>query len=136
MAGFESAKQPPPNPAGKWRVTSCTTVASGEVATIDGGIDYYLADTSSGPALYEFMSGGGSGSKMANHFEADDGTHFVLYVRTSHGYEFVIPKNRSEPGERLVYLAGSFKAYRDADDAPMKLRGTAQVRCEMVPAST
>lgn len=42
---------------------------------------------------------------MPNHFASDDGSHFVLYVRASHGYEFVIPRDLSLPGERLVYLA-------------------------------
>lgn len=134
MSGFESVKAPPANPTATYRVKSCTTVDSGEKTPVD--LRYYLADEADGPVLYEFASAGGTGSKITNHFTDAEGTHFVLYVRTSHGYEMVVPQDNARPGERRVFLAGTFKAYRDQEGGPMKLRGTPQIRCPMEPEAS
>jgi hypothetical protein len=131
MSGFEGAKVPPANPTATYRVTSCKDVATGEETRVN--LRYYLASDARGPSLYEFDAAGGDGSRIWNHFVDAEGTHFVLYVRTSHGYEMLVPADKSLPGERRVFLAGTFRAYSDYEGGPMKLRGTPRIRCSMEP---
>lgn len=126
MSGSEPAKTPPANPKATFVVKSCTLITDGSTVNIPGGITYYLDEDSAGTSLYEFDSAG-RGAKFTNNFSDSEGLHFINYVKTSHGYEIIVPQSAGQQGKRLVYIKGSFKAYDDA--GIMKFRGAPGYDC-------
>ena len=50
-----------------------------------------------------------SGVLFQTRWEDEVGDHFAGWVNTSHGYEFVVPKDRTKQAERYVYPAGFYR---------------------------
>ena len=75
--------------------------------TVPPGITYHLIKADKGEAIFE-RSPDGSGALFETHWSDNDGDHFAGWVATSHGYEFVIPKDRKKPAKKYVYPAGNY----------------------------
>ncbi|MCK5310635.1 MAG: hypothetical protein KAJ62_00900 [Desulfobacteraceae bacterium] len=69
--------------------------------------DYLLIETDNGEAMFE-KSEDGSGVLFLTRWSDDKGDHFAGWVATSHGYEFVIPKDRTKEGQKYFYMKGTF----------------------------
>ena len=75
--------------------------------TVPPNIVYQLVETDRGEAIFE-KSPDGSGTLFLLHWKDDDGDHFGDWVATSHGYEFVVPFNRSKNAKKYFYSASTF----------------------------
>ena len=75
--------------------------------TVPAGVNYLLVRTEEGEAIFE-RSLNGSGALFLNHWEDEDGDHFAGWVSKRHGYEFVVPKDRTQPAKKFVYPAGYY----------------------------
>ncbi len=76
--------------------------------TVPPGITYHLVKTDKGEAIFE-RSPDGSGALFETHWTDSDGDHFAGWVATSHGYEFVVPKDRKKSANKYVYPAGYYE---------------------------
>jgi hypothetical protein len=81
--------------------------------TVPNGTTYHLVRTPRGLAMFEKESRGG-GALFENHWTAPDGDHFVAWIylpnggSSRHGYEFIVPNNRSKEALRYVYPWGTY----------------------------
>ena len=75
--------------------------------TVPVGVKYFLVGTEDGEAIFE-RSLDGSGALFLNHWEDEEGDHFAGWVSKRHGYEFVVPKDRTQPAKKFVYPAGYY----------------------------
>jgi hypothetical protein len=129
MKGSSPAKGAPPSPVGTFKITKCTTTSGEEIAGPQA--TYYLAaGKKGGLALYE-IDATGDGAEISNHWQDEQGHHFVTYVANSHGWHYVIPDEPGKPGKRLVHPAGSYTVQNVA--GTMRLMGEPAASCEMVP---
>lgn len=71
------------------------------------GTTYLLVLTERGEAMFE-RSPDGSGALFETRWTDDQGDHFAGWVATSHGYEFVVPRDRGKPAKRYVYPKGYY----------------------------
>lgn len=76
--------------------------------TVPQGVEYMLIETENGPAIFE-RSPDGSGVLFLTRWQDEKGDHFAGWVARSHGYEFVIPRDRTGKGEKYVYPAGYYE---------------------------
>jgi hypothetical protein len=76
--------------------------------TVPQGVEYMLVETEKGPAVFE-RSGDGSGALFLTRWQDNEGDHFAGWVATSHGYEFVIPTDRTKKGKKYVYPKGMYE---------------------------
>jgi hypothetical protein len=75
--------------------------------TVPAGVRYQLVQTEKGTAILE-RSPDGSGMLFQTVWRDDRGEHFAGWVSTSHGYEFLVPLDRTQPATKYVYPAGSY----------------------------
>lgn len=81
--------------------------------TIPEGITYQLVRTENGLAVFE-KSPDGSGALYETHWKDSDGDHFAAWVylpgggSSRHGYEFVVPSDRTKEALRYVYPWGTY----------------------------
>ena len=75
--------------------------------TVPPGAGYLLVQTEKGPAVWE-RSPDGSGTLFQTYWRDEQGEHFAGWVKTSHGYEFVVPLDRSKPAKKYVYPKGFY----------------------------
>ena len=75
--------------------------------SVPPGVTYLLVRTEKGEAMFE-RSADGSGSLFETSWTDDKGDHFAGWVATSHGYEYVVPKDRKQPAKRYVYPKGFY----------------------------
>jgi len=72
------------------------------------GVQYSLVTGEDGqPALFE-RSADGSGALIHNRWTENGEDHFFCWVGSSHGYEYVIPLDRTKPGRKYLYPFGYF----------------------------
>jgi hypothetical protein len=94
---------------------------------------YFLSQEGpTGLTLYEIESNG-RGVKVLNHWVDNQGDNFFAFVRGSHGWHFVIPQDRTQPGVRFVYPAGTYSPGRDASRLIKVMAGSPMGRCPMIP---
>jgi hypothetical protein len=74
---------------------------------VPAGVRYQLVQTEKGHAIFE-RSPDGSGTLFEIVWRDDRGEHFAGWVATSHGYEFIVPLDRSKPVVKYVYPKGSY----------------------------
>lgn len=87
--------------------------------TVPEGVDYLLVETEKGEAIFE-RSKDGSGALMETHWKDEEGDHYAGWVRTSHGYEYVIPVDRNQKGKKYVYVANTYSIIKiDGIDRPV-----------------
>ena len=77
--------------------------------TVPERVQYFLIETDKGQAIFERSEADGSGALFQTHWIDDQGDHFAGWVATSHGYEFVIPTDRTKDGKKYVYPANTYK---------------------------
>jgi hypothetical protein len=71
------------------------------------GVKYLLIETETGQAIFE-KSPDGSGALFQTRWRDDKGDHFAGWVATSHGYEFIVPVDRTKEAKRFVYPAKTY----------------------------
>lgn len=94
---------------------------------VPAGVTYALVQTEKGPAILE-RSDNGSGALVQNHWVDSAGDHFAAWVYAygategCHGFEFVVPTDRSRNALRYVYPQGSYVVQKvDGVDRPIPL---------------
>jgi hypothetical protein len=75
--------------------------------TVPARIQYFLVETDKGQAIFE-RSEDGSGTLFQTHWIDDQGDHFAGWVFNRHGYEFVIPTDRTKEGKKYFYPARTY----------------------------
>lgn len=131
MQGSHLTKGIPSNIVATYKVGACLNVDDGSRVPGPEDQTYYLAEGESGLVLYE-MDRRNGGTAITNHWVEGSDDHFLTYVRTSSGWEYVVPADRTRRAERLVYVAGTFKV--ETLDGVMRVkRGSPRFRCELVP---
>ena len=76
--------------------------------TVPPGVVYQLVNTEWGEAMFE-KSPDGSGALFLTRWQDIEGDHFGGWVATSHGYEFVVPLNRTQNAKKYVYVHGTYR---------------------------
>ena len=77
--------------------------------TVPAGVQYLLIETDKSQAIFERSDKDGSGALFLTRWTDDQGDHFAGWVAKSHGYEFVIPADRTKEGKKYVYPVGTYK---------------------------
>lgn len=78
------------------------------------GQTYHLVRTEKGLAVFE-QAKDGSGALFETLWEDSDGDHFASWIylpgggSSRHGYEFVVPKDRTRNALRYVYPWGTYR---------------------------
>jgi hypothetical protein len=130
LAGSKAHKGVPPEAKGTWTVPACEVVADGSKAPAPTDQTYYLAQTETGPVLYE-LDPKGNGTAITNRWTDEQGDHFMTYLRGSFAWEYVIPASGGR-GARMTYLPTRYKV-ETVDGALKLVSGTPTHRCAMVP---
>jgi hypothetical protein len=76
--------------------------------TAPAGVKYLLVRTETGEAIFE-KSPDGSGALMQTYWRDDKGDHYAGWVVRRHGYEFVVPLDRTKEASRYVYPGGTYE---------------------------
>jgi hypothetical protein len=134
MTGARQHKGPPPLGAVAVFTAPNCVLANGN--SIPGpATTYYLVRGRKGVELIEIERSGRS-SAISNYWRDDTGHNFATYVRRQNAWQFVIPDNPEEPGERVVFSrygvsnhAGGFRL------VGQPVARCALVRQDVVPAS-
>jgi len=130
LEGMELADLPPTAAVATYTVSECTDIASGRRG-LTPTLTYYLESNGISFFLYEFDPQG-RGAKMTNHWVQGGTDMFFSYASViNSGFRFMIPKDRSLPGKRLVYRGGQFEA--KLVDGAMQIIGNPITDCPMVP---
>jgi hypothetical protein len=135
LAGSHVAEAPPPAPLAQYEVSRCVLPVGAEIE-ITPRLRYYLAyepaERGGRLSLYELPADGGVGTVTANGWPVGTDDHFFLHVHGSHGFEFVLPAERSAPGERRIFVSGSYEV-DDLGGDRLRPRGPVGATCPMVP---
>ena len=114
LKGARKADGDPADVLRKYAIQPCVMVADGSSAG-SLALEYWLIRDEGEIALFE-REGPGDGAIIENHWTADDGDHFFVWVKGSHGWEYVLPEDRNEDGVRLVYPKGTYRREKDDED--------------------
>jgi hypothetical protein len=94
------------------------------------GAKYSLVRSDEGVGILEYT---GEGSVLfTNHWRTETDDHYFGWVATSHGYEFVIPIDRTQPGKKYVYPARTY----DVETVEDSERPVSQTRVSPVATLT
>ena len=131
MAGSQPHSGIPGSPIAAYKIQTCKHVSDG--SSIDGPRDtmYYLARTDTGLVLYELDSKG-NGAAITNYWKDENGMNFLTYVKTSHGWQYVIPEDKTKPAVRQCFVRGTFRV-QDVDGVMKVTSGSPTYNCEMMP---
>ena len=130
MKGMEPAKHPPIAPQASYTVTACVDLATNQQITTPP-FSYYLEEIGPTRSLYEFDARM-RGAKITNAWIEGDSDIFFGYVRLiNFGFKWVLPRDRSQPGQRFVYKIGQFQAVEE--NGVMKVEGNPIAECAMAP---
>jgi hypothetical protein len=116
----------------KYTVEPCVLIAD-DTKLGAPEVEYWLIKDGEGIALFE-RDKAGEGSIIENHWSAKDGDHFFVYVRTSHGWEYILPEDRGQDAVRLVYLKGSYEK-NEGEDGVTRPGGKPAAKCVLKPVS-
>jgi len=126
LRGGRNAKTDPSTVIAKYAIEPCVMIADGSSAGAPE-VEYWLFDDTGKLAIFERM-GPGDGSIFENHWTDADGDHFFVWVRGSHGFEVVLPEDRSADGDRLVYAGGTYQGKNHPSGARIPV-GSPAARC-------
>ena len=76
--------------------------------TVPSTAKYLLVEGERGEAILE-RDPDGSGTLFENRWSDAEGDHFSGWIASSHGYEFVVPADRTKPARKYVYPGGSYR---------------------------
>ena len=130
MVGSQPHTGVPDNAIASYTIPTCNHVSDG--TSIDGPKDttYFLVETETGPVLYE-LDNKGSGAAIANYWKDENGMNFLTYVKTSHGWQYVIPEDGSKPAVRQCYVKGTFRV-QNVEGVLKVTSGSPTYTCEMI----
>ena len=128
LKGARKAKTDPTTIVAKYAIQPCVVIADGSNAGMPG-TEYWLFRDGEKHALFE-RDGRGKGAIIENQWEEEDGRHFFTWVRKSHGWEYVIPHDKTQNGVRLVYLQGTYKT-NDDTQGNVRPIGEAVAKCDL-----
>jgi hypothetical protein len=128
LQGARKAKADPPDVIAKYAIKPCVMIADGSPAGAPDA-EYWLFEESGKLKLFE-RSGRADGAIIENYWVEDDGDHFFAWVRTSHGWEYIIPHDRTADAVRLVYVKGSYGGENNEQGARVP-RGEPVARCDL-----
>jgi len=131
LQGAKKAKRDPSDVMVKYRIEPCVMVSDGSTAGAPA-VDYWLFEEKGKLTLYE-RSGPNDGSFIQNHWTENDGDHFFVWVRGSHGWEYIIPQDRRNDAVRLVYPKGTYEGETNAQGARVPV-GSAMLQCVLKPS--
>jgi hypothetical protein len=131
LQGARKAKADPQDVIAKYDIEPCVMIADGSPAGAPGA-EYWLFEESGELRLFE-RSGRGDGAIIENHWKDEDGDHFFAWVRSSHGWEYIIPENRTADAVRFVYVKGSYGGENNEQGARVP-RGEPAARCYLKPS--
>jgi hypothetical protein len=109
-------------------VQPCVMISDGSPAG-QPATQYRLIKDKDGIALFE-REGPAQGAVIENHWVADDGDHFFVWVLGSHAWEYILPTDRTKDGVRLVYPKGSYEKEKGDDDVT-KTTSRPTMRCDL-----
>lgn len=75
--------------------------------TVPPGVSYHLVLTAEGDGMFE-RSADGSGTIITNKWQEGDNDHFFCWVGSSHGFEYIMPIDRTQPGHKKLYPKGFY----------------------------
>ena len=79
--------------------------------TVPARVEYFLVESEEGLAMFE-RSEDGSGTLHQTRWTDEQGDHFAAWVKGGsahgHGYEFIVPLEKSKNAKRFVYPAGTY----------------------------
>lgn len=128
MVGSRPATVAPRNALAEYTVSQCVKVKDGSPMEGPDATYYLASNPAGGLALYELDSGD-NGAMITNHWVDGAGDHFFTFVKTSHGWEYVIAPDRSG-GERLVFPSGTYTTTEEK--GVLRVKGSEPVaRCTM-----
>jgi hypothetical protein len=127
MKGSEPAKKPPAQSMAVFHAPTCTT-SDGQ--TIEGTKGSYALAAERGTLVLYELDDRGEGAKITNHWQDDEGHHFVTYVPRKQGWHYVIPDEPGRQGMRHVYLGGTYTV--DQAQGHFQLQGTPVASCPLV----
>lgn len=131
MAGSQPHTGIPNSSSAVYKILTCQQVS--DSTSIDGPKDmtYYLAETETGPVLYE-LDNEGKGAAITNYWKDENGMNFLTYVKTNHGWQYVIPENKTKPAVRQCYVRGTFRV-KNVEGVLKVTSGSPTYTCEMIP---
>jgi len=127
MKGSEPAKQPPTNTLAVFGAPRCTT---GDGQVIAGSSESYVLAAERGTLVLYELDARGHGTKITNHWQDEEGHHFVTYVPRAQGWHYVIPDEPGLSGMRHVHLAGSYSV--ETEQRAFRLQGTPAASCPLL----
>ena len=80
--------------------------------TVPPNTDYLLVRGPEGEAILE-RSADGSGTLALTHWSTDEGDHYACWVRTAGAYDYLVPKDRSQPAKRFFYPKGTYQGMEE-----------------------
>lgn len=81
--------------------------------TVPPNVTYQLVESERGETIFE-RSADGSGTLFLLRWQDAEGDHFGGWVAKSHGYEFVIPRDRRQNGKKFFYPVGTYRYEKTA----------------------
>ena len=76
--------------------------------SVPSATKYLLVEGERSEAILE-RDTDGSGTLFENHWSDTEGDHFAGWIASSHGYEFVVPADRTKPARKYVYPGGTYR---------------------------
>jgi hypothetical protein len=70
-------------------------------------VEYLLIETEKGKAIFE-KSPDGSGTLFQTYWNDKDGDHYSAWVKSRHGYEYIMPTGKTGPVKKYLYPAGFY----------------------------
>lgn len=100
--------------------------------TVPPNVTYQLVESERGETIFE-RSADGSGTLFLLRWQDADGDHFGGWVAKSHGYEFVIPKDRRQNGTKFFYPAGTYRYEKSASGGRLVSSSPATPVATLIP---
>jgi hypothetical protein len=128
--GSKATATAPPNPVGTFRAPECRSVATGRVSK-GPAATYYLSPRSGRYELTE-LADSGRGAQIRNYWRDAGGHNFVTYQKGGPAWQYVIPDDPTQPGQRRVYARGTYRVEKQV--GTYRISGVPAVDCTLVHA--
>jgi len=115
-----------------YKVGQC--IRASDKAPVEGpaGKVYYVVTGQAGVALLELDQGTFGGNEIQNHWSDATADHFFTYTRGGGpAWHYVIPADRSKPGERRTFEKGKYTVAMV--EGRFRPTGDPDSTCELIP---